>query len=327
MAKQHRDTAWPLVGHRDAEAAFFDAHTRGRLHHAWLLEGPSGIGKAQLARRLAGFLLGAKGSPDVGDPSASGGSPFDAPADDPVVQLMGSGGHPDLRWITRTPDDKGKLPQDIKVDQVRSLIQFFTLAPAMGGWRVGVIDALDALNRSGANAVLKTLEEPPAQAILFLIYHGTSPILPTVRSRCRRLYLRPLAQDDAEAVIAGTGEQDPKTIAALAPGRPGLALLRATPKARSAVACAGAVLKGLPRLSPATINDAAQQAAASDEAFDAFSGRLLMGLARRAEKTPAEAARWLWMSRTLAEAREDKMDKAQTAAKLLAGLQKPAAAY
>ncbi|MEM7767743.1 MAG: DNA polymerase III subunit delta' [Pseudomonadota bacterium] len=307
------DISWPLFGNHDAESTFLEATASGRLHHAWLLEGASGIGKAQLARRLAGYLLGAKGPADA---------PLDAPTSDPVVQLMQSGGHPDLRWIARTPDDKGKLPQDIKVDQIRDLIHFFTLAPALGGWRVGVIDALDEMNRSGANAVLKTLEEPPARAILFLIYHGKAPILPTVRSRCRRLSLAHLSEDDTHAALERAGAADIGRLAALADGRPGQALKLATPQGSAAIASAEAVLKSLPRPPAAIMTDAITRAAASDEAFEAFSGRLLRWCETRAEEAPGHAEVWLDLSRILSDAREAKMDRAQTAAKLVAGLQK-----
>lgn len=305
--------AWPLHGHGTAEAAFLEAARDGRLHHAWLLEGPSGIGKAQLARRFAGWLLGARG-PDE--------APLDAPAGDPIVQLIESGGHPDLRWIARTPDEKGKLPQDIRVEQVRGLIHFFTLAPAQGGYRVGVIDALDELNRSGANAVLKTLEEPPDRAVLFLVYHGEAPILPTVRSRCRRLRLSPLDEATTRAVLEAQGAGDADRLAALAEGRPGRVLRLSGPDGQAAMASADAVLKAMPKPAASALSDAIARAGASDEAFEAFSSRLLSWTARRAEDAPEMATAWLGMARTLAEAREDKMDRAQTAAKLVAALQK-----
>ncbi len=314
-----QDPAWPLRGHAPAEAAFLEAARSGRLHHAWLLEGPSGIGKARLARRLAGWLLGARG------PASA---PLDAPASDPVVQLIGSGGHPDLRWLDRRPDEKGKLPQDINVDLTRDLIHFFTLRPALGGWRVGVVDALDELNKSGANAVLKTVEEPPAQSVLLLIHHGRKSILPTVRSRCRRLVLAPLGEADTRAVLEmeGMEAEAAARLAADAEGRPGRALRLASAEGTAAMASADAVLKSLPKAPATVLSDAITRAAASEIAFEAFAARLLGGTARRAETDPALAEHWLAMARTLTEAETDKMDRAQTVAKLVAGLQKTAGA-
>lgn len=309
--------AWPLYGHALAEGAFLEAAASGRLHHAWLLEGPSGIGKARLARRFAGYLLGAKGADGTG---------LDAGSDDPIVALMDAGGHPDLRWLSRAPDEKGKVPQDIKVDEIRALSRFFALRPAMGGWRIGVIDAVDELNRSGANALLKTLEEPPEKAVLFLIYHGEHPILPTIRSRCRRLRLEPIAEDETRAVLAMAGERDNDRLVRLAAGRPGRALRFATAHGSAALAAAEAILKAMPKPAAGQLSDAIARASVSDDAFDAFSGQLLDWAETKATHSPAFADTWLWLSRTLSEAREANMDRAQTTAKLVAGLQKAVAA-
>ena len=117
--------AFPLRGHATPEARFLGAKESGRLHHAWILQGPSGIGKSIFAKRLAGLMLGAADT--------------DAPADDKTMQLMLSGGHPDLKWVERGLNEKGKLRQDITVDQIRELNQFFALRPAMAGWRVGFV--------------------------------------------------------------------------------------------------------------------------------------------------------------------------------------------
>ena len=184
--------ALPLIGHAEAQSAFEFAAASGRMHHAWMIEGPSGIGKARFALRCAAWLLGARGPADA---------PFDAPQDDPVMSRCLSGGHPDLRVLTRELNDKGKLKQDISIEQIRAFNEFFTYRPALGGWRVGIVDSLDELNRNSANAVLKTLEEPPNAAMMFLINHGSRPVLPTIRSRCRTLRLRPLEREDMEAVL------------------------------------------------------------------------------------------------------------------------------
>ena len=130
-------SALPLYGHRAVQAEFLSAVESQRLHHAWIIEGPSGIGKARFATRLASILLGAVATPD---------DPAGATADDPVMQKVLSAGHPDLKHVERQLNDKGNLKQDIAVEQIRELNAFFSLKPAMGGWRIGILDSLDEMN-------------------------------------------------------------------------------------------------------------------------------------------------------------------------------------
>ena len=305
--------AWPLFGHEGAETAFLEAHASGRLHHGWLIEGPSGLGKATLARRIAAFLLGARG------PARA---PLDAPAEDPVVQKVMAEAHPDLKWLCRRPDEKGKLPQDIRVETVRELLHFFELRPALGGWRIGVIDSHDELNRFGANALLKTLEEPPAHCLLVLVCHGRVPVLPTIRSRCRRLRLSRLDEASLKRVLEHHDVQDGDAVTALADGRPGHGLAMADPGAMKAAEAGRALLQGLPRPDAGRVDAAIRNASASEPAFDAFTGTLLKHAREAAEAAPETAETWLEISRTLSQARELAMDRAQTVAKLVAGLQK-----
>src|SRR5262249_8208114 len=119
-----------------------------------------------------------------------------------------------------------KRKSEIPVDSVRELSEFFALRPAMGGWRVAIIDAVDELNRFGANAILKTLEEPPARAVLFLISHGEQMLLPTVRSRCPVLRCGALSETETLQALAAAGLDQAKAaeVARLAPGRPGRAM-------------------------------------------------------------------------------------------------------
>ncbi|MEO0983755.1 MAG: DNA polymerase III subunit delta' [Pseudomonadota bacterium] len=309
--------AWPLVGHAAAERAFLDAHASGRLHHAWLIEGPSGIGKARLAMRFSAFLLGARG-PDT--------APLDAAEDDPAVRPLLAESHPDLHWSARRPDEKGKLKQDIPVDEVRALNQFFTLKPALGGWRVGVIDSLDELNRSGANALLKTLEEPPPQAAIFLISHGARPVLPTIRSRCRTLRLNRLSDAETETVLVQEQVNNPAETARLAAGRPGQALKFAGATAKGGLTAADTVIKAWPRLNDKAFGDAVKHAGADEAAFEAFSLRVLAWLAEGATDDPKRSGAYLSTSALVAEADALAMPRAQAAAKLVMGLQKAAKA-
>ena len=302
-------TGWPLFGHGVAERRFLDAHARTRLHHAWLIEGPEGIGKARFAQRLAAFLLGARGPAE---------NPLDADETDPVWRACSSGGHPDLRLIHRELNDKGKLTQDISVDQIRALTEFFTMKPALGGWRIGIIDAIDETNKSGANALLKTLEEPPPKCVLFLINHGREPILPTIRSRCRVLRLSALSEDDCKKALEAAGA--PAQAARVAKGRPGKGIRLSSAPALAAVDAARALLRSAPNFSEKLAVAALSAAAADDASMEAFRSELFDWLAERAETDPAAAKLWLKQARLTGDAEQLNMDTAQDVSKLVAGL-------
>lgn len=295
--------ALPLYGHAEAERAFVSAKSSGRMHHAWLIEGPSGIGKARFALRAAAWMLGA---------------PFDAPADDPVMSRCLSGGHPDLRVLTRELNDKGKLKQDISIEQIRAFNEFFTHRPALGGWRVGIVDSLDELNRNSANAILKTLEEPPKAAMMFLINHGSRPVLPTIRSRCRTLRLRPLNEIDMRAALEQAGFEG--EVSDIHHGRPGLAMERSSETCRIATNAARTLMKSMPRPNDAIVTRAIQAAGADADAFAAFHDEVLSRLAERATDAPATARTWLNTAQLIGETDELNMDPEQAAAKLISGL-------
>jgi DNA polymerase-3 subunit delta' len=300
---------WPLFGHGLAEQRFLDAYNQTRLHHAWLIEGPEGIGKSRLARRLAAFLMGARGPADA---------PLDADEADPVWRAFASGGHPDVRLVHRELNEKGKLAQDISVDQIRALTDFFTKKAALGGWRVGIIDAIDETNKSGANALLKTLEEPPEKCVLFLINHGREPLLPTIRSRCRVLRLAPLSDEDCQHALDAAGA--PAQATRLAQGRPGKGIRLSTQTALAASDAARTLLRAMPNLSEKLVMPALSAATADDASLEAFRSELAAWLADRAETDPAAARLWLKQARINGEAEQLNMDAAQVAAKLVAGL-------
>jgi DNA polymerase-3 subunit delta' len=186
-----------IYGHSDAVDQFLRAWDSRSLHHAWLLAGPRGVGKGHFAREAATRLL-----------SEAAGPPFDlpvleTPAQHPIRKLIEAGSHPDKRWLERLENAKtGNLARNISVDQVRGLGEFMGLTAALSPWRAVVIDSVDDLEREGANALLKMLEEPPANTIFFLVSHVPGRLLPTIRSRCRRLDFRPLS-DDAMASALG----------------------------------------------------------------------------------------------------------------------------
>jgi len=218
-----------LIGQSKAEAAFLEAYNSHRLHHAWLVTGPRGVGKATLAWKLARFLLA---EPADDGPSMFGDSQpatsIDISDDHPVAHRMAALSEPRLFLLRRAWDDKTKkLKSVITVDEARKLRNFFALSAADGGRRVVIVDAADEMNPNAANALLKLLEEPPERTTMFLISHQPSRLLPTIRSRCRELRCHPLSPDDMSLALANAGAtpaSNPAALAALAGGSVGEAL-------------------------------------------------------------------------------------------------------
>jgi DNA polymerase-3 subunit delta' len=212
----HPRVTTELFGHATAEAELLAAYRSGRVPHAFLIAGPQGIGKATLAYRMARFVL-AHPDPDAREVAAAKSLAVDA--GDPVARRIAAQAQPDLLILERTLNDKGVLHKQIAVDDIRRTVAFFGSTAGEGGWRVAIVDAVDELNRAGANALLKVLEEPPERALLLLVSHSAARVLPTLRSRCRILTLRPLVDADvAQAAAAATGVEagDPQVIAAAA---------------------------------------------------------------------------------------------------------------
>jgi len=186
----------PLFGHDEAVAAFRAGFASGRLHHAWLISGPQGIGKALFADKAALRVLAGGAGPPV---AADG---LDVPDDHRIARLVAAGSHPDLMRLERLPKDNGsELARSITIDQVRGLQRLFATTASFSPWRVVVIDAIDDLERPAANALLKSLEEPPPNSLFLLVSHATERLLPTIRSRCRQLRLSALDDDAMTAAL------------------------------------------------------------------------------------------------------------------------------
>jgi DNA polymerase III subunit delta' len=191
-----------IVGQHRAVEQFATAWASRKLHHAWLLAGPKGVGKASFAHAAARRVL-----------AEAAGPPFDlggVETDDqhPMVRLVEAGSHPDMRHLQRLVNEKtGNLARNISVDQVRELGGFMSMTAALSSWRVAIIDTVDELETSGANALLKMLEEPPSNTLFFLVSHAPGRLLPTIRSRCRRLDFQKL-DDDAMTSILGSQAPD-----------------------------------------------------------------------------------------------------------------------
>jgi DNA polymerase III subunit delta' len=224
--KLPRETA-ALFGHDEAERALLDAYKGGRIPHAWLIGGPPGIGKATLAFRLARFVLA---HPDPLSSEVQKATSLAVDADNPAARRIAVQAQGDLLVLERTINEQtGKLYTVIRVDDVRRTVPFFGSTPGEGGWRIAIVDAIDDLQREGANALLKVLEEPPQRSLLLLVSHAPGRELPTIRSRCRRLLLRPLKSIDvAQALAAATGrntdDAEISNAATLAEGSVGRAL-------------------------------------------------------------------------------------------------------
>jgi DNA polymerase-3 subunit delta' len=296
----HPRDRFTLEGIDAPGAAFEDALRRGRLHHAWLITGPEGLGKASFAYRAARRLLGAKSNTEFGTLGAA--------PDDPVSRLISSRSHPDLLVLERSDEGARKV---IPVDEARRLPEFFAKAPAIGPYRVAIIDSVDDFNANGANAVLKTLEEPSGRGVLFLISHAPGRLLPTIRSRCRTLAFKPWSDDVLQGFLSARSDVEGEAasrLAAMSRGSPGRAL-------------------GLLAADSATLDQMAEkivQNAATDAALmaiaDGFRGGegaakfslvldRLAGAARmKAEQAdPISAARWadLWARLTALPGRVD----------------------
>lgn len=226
-----------LYGQEQAEAEFLAASASGRLHHAWLITGPKGVGKATLAWRIAKFLLGGQNparlqqspTPDSPAQADSLGFPREADSSDPPTAPSSTGAaaqaerdldsrikalsEPGLYLIRRPWDDKMKRHKKfITVDEVRGLRGFFGLTAGNGGWRVVIVDSAEEMNPNAANAILKLLEEPPPRATLLLVSHQPAKLLPTIRSRCRVLKCPALSPENMSLALRQTEAEIPDSV-------------------------------------------------------------------------------------------------------------------
>jgi len=195
-----------IVGQDRAVDQFASAWASRKLHHAWLFAGPKGVGKASFARAAARRVLADAAGPPV---DLSG---IEAPEEHRIVKLVDARSHPDMRWLERLEKEKGDgLARDITIKQVRGLGEFMGMTAALSPWRVAVIDSMDEMNKEASNALLKMLEEPPANTLFFLVSHAPGRLLPTIRSRCRLLHFDALADDAMTSIL---GERSPNLSAA-----------------------------------------------------------------------------------------------------------------
>lgn len=263
-----------LLGHEAAEATILNAFRSGRMHHAWLITGPEGIGKTTLAFRFARRLLAGQPATDslALDPSH------------PVFRRVAAGSHADLRTIERGFNEKTRrMRAEIPVDDVRAINGFMALTPAEGGWRVVIIDGAEEMNRNAANALLKILEEPPPRAIILLVCSAPGRLMPTIRSRCRRLRLSPLPDEAMSRLLADylpeLAPDDRGRLITLAEGSPGRALLLNQEEGLAVAALVDKLLADLPAVPMSRGHEIADFLGRSETGFSTFMDLLRAGVA------------------------------------------------
>ncbi len=283
-AADDADGLWPLpranpnlVGQEQAEAHLAAVYKAGRPAHAWLFSGPKGIGKATLAFRLVRWLFCHGASERVGGPSAAAADLFGAapppPAspslfvdpDDPVFRRVASGGHADLFTLEPGIDPKRGTPRtEISVAEVRAAGAFLAATAAEGGWRAVIVDPAEAMNRNAANALLKTLEEPPHGTVLILVSHAPGMLPATVRSRCRTVTLAPLSTQTIAALLPRyrpeTTADEAAMLARLARGSIGHALRLASSEGERLRSQLTRLFRALPAVEPLAVLDLGEAA-------------------------------------------------------------------
>jgi DNA polymerase-3 subunit delta' len=274
----HPREVYELIGQDEALARAARTIRSGRPPQGLMLAGPAGIGKATLAYRMARYVLRHGASSD-------GPADLSVPRSDIVARQIEAQAHPGLLVLKRRVDEKtGRLKTVVSVDEIRRLGGFFGLTSTSGSWRVAIIDAADDMNDNAANALLKILEEPPARSLLILISHAPGRLLPTIRSRCQRLDLKPLADEVLDAALARAFPDAEKehraALVRLAEGSLGLALQLASGdgvdlahKAESLLAARAPDVKALLAL--------AERVARAQDGMKNFGDLLLRALSRR----------------------------------------------
>jgi DNA polymerase III subunit delta' len=302
----HPRHAQILVGHRPAEAEMLASYREGRLAHAWLITGAEGIGKATLAWRFTKFLLA---NPNPTGDSVRAAHDLSVDPNRPVARQLAALAHPDFSLIRREWRTTTKnFATEIGVDVVRAAMQIFHLSAAFGGWRVCIVDCAEDLNRNSANALLKMIEEPPQRALILIVSHRPGQVLPTIRSRCRRLKLDLLSEREIAEVVASLGppwseaaQQAVANAARRASGSVREALTRLSPESKGVGGLIDSIIAGLPRPDPRAVFKLAEALAgrSAEEAYQTFHRELYDWFASYAARTasssiPAEELGALW---------------------------------
>ena len=333
-ARPGPENTFGLIGHAAAEAVLSAAWRSGRLAHGWLFTGSEGIGKATLAFRFARAILSgamdasaAPALPGLADLAAGERLP-DVGADDSAARRIAASAHPGLKAIRRSVNpDTGKMRGEIVIKDVRDAMEFLTRTATDGGWRIVIVDPVDEMNRNAANALLKSLEEPPNKCLFLLVNHVAGTVLPTIRSRCRILALSALGPEDLRAALSAAAPDlaagADETVLELAAGSPGRAIRLLDADAGALESRIGAILDAPEEAGGLQALDLAEQVARAGAAV-AFRtvGYLLARrtaiLAREAGQPAtrdAAAALWFEIAERFREAELLNLDKRHTVLK------------
>lgn len=307
-----------LVGHDEEASRLAAAYRSGKLHHALILSGPRGVGKATFAFHLAHHLLK---YPDRGTApeTLAGREP-----DSALHRMIASGAHPGVLYLTRPLNEKTKAFRSaVTVEEIRRVNRFLSMTSHDGGYRIVIIDPADDMNSNAANALLKNLEEPPSRTLFILISHAAGGLLPTIRSRCQTVRLHGLQPDDLARVLAGFGMvvNDSDGLAARAGGSVREAILL-TEHGGLEIAGALETIVQAGRFDAAAATKLADAVAGRDQAipFALFNAHALDRVGAQAtaaalagDLVRAEALSVLWQetSRTIVETETYNLDKRQ----------------
>lgn len=286
-----------LFGHAHAEAGLLAAYRSGKLAQAWLIGGPEGIGKATLAWRMARFLLA---HPDPQSGSVQSATDLFVPPEHAAARKIAAASHGDVFTLRREWNEKTKKHfTEIRADDVRQAIHLFQQASGEGGWRICILDCAEDLNRSSANALLKMIEEPPPRSLFLIIAQKPGQVLPTIRSRCRKLMLAALDQD---SIVKAVQAQGPP-LSGLPIGQLAQAAARAGGSAREALRLIDggslafdrrlqALLGGLPRIDWRAVHALADDVAGRerDEAYETMKRGIFEHLAGAVRSAAAARA-------------------------------------
>jgi DNA polymerase-3 subunit delta' len=289
-------TRW--LGDAAVEQTLLNAYRGGRMHHAWLICGPKGIGKATLAYRFARFVLA---YPDPTSAEVAAANDLSVSADHPASRKVAARAHPNLLTLQRGYNDERKRYfTELTVSEIRRTVSFFGSTSAEPGWRIAIVDPAEDMNASAANALLKILEEPPTRSLFLIVSNAPGQLVPTIRSRCRRLDVPPLPQVTIAAAIreavagpSGIEEAELGVASALADGSLRRAILLSEEGGLEVYRDLARLLGRAPELDVAALHAFADTVAGrgSDDAFEGFLDNLRAWLDRRVrgEKEPDEA--------------------------------------
>ena len=176
-----------FIGNNNIAEFMLNSINTNKLHHAYLLSGVKGLGKATFAYRCAKYILSDSIEKDMNIGNSVKAS-----------KLIESESHPDFMVLKKDIENEKSL---IEIDQVRDCINFFNHTPILGGYKICIIDSLDEMNINSTNALLKILEEPPSNSLFFIISHNRDAILPTIKSRCLNLQFKKFSNDEIESFL------------------------------------------------------------------------------------------------------------------------------